>query len=325
MPPLPLLADFPPIFLIVFAVALGLVLGSFLNVVIYRLPRGENIAFPGSHCPHCGQPIRPHDNIPVLSWLVLRGRARCCQAPISPRYPLVEAIGGLLAWAVMRSIVLELPGDPTIGHALAVFGAYLALGLGLVAAAFIDLEHMLLPDEITLGGAGLGIATVPLRPDMHFKEALLGAAIGFVVVWLPFVVLYEKVRGRPGMGLGDAKLVMLAGAWFGWLGAAFALLAGAVQATAVMLALLAAGRKIEEPAAVLEERRMLREAIEQAQGLEREALERELADDPLAMEPEPGVGGARLAFGPFIVLAILEFMFYGPVIRTELLGGLYGP
>jgi prepilin signal peptidase PulO-like enzyme (type II secretory pathway) len=204
MPPVPSLADFPPLFLIVFAVALGLVLGSFLNVVIYRLPRGDSIAFPGSHCPQCGQPIKPRDNVPVLSYLLLGGRARCCKAPISPRYPLVEAIGGLLAWAVMRSIVLELPGDPSLGRALAVFGAYLALGLALVAAAFIDLEHMLLPDELTLGGAGLGIATVPLRPDITFKEAILGAAIGFLVVWLPFIVLYEKVRGRPGMGLGEA-------------------------------------------------------------------------------------------------------------------------
>jgi len=325
MPPVPSLADFPPIFLIVFAVALGLVLGSFLNVVIYRLPRGESIAFPGSHCPHCGQPIKPRDNVPVVSYLLLAGKARCCQAPISPRYPLVEAIGGLLAWTVMRSIVLELPGDPSIGRALAVFAAYLALGLGLVAAAFIDLEHMLLPDELTLGGAGLGIATVPLRPDITFKEAILGAAIGFLVVWLPFIVFYEKVRGRPGMGLGDAKLVMLAGAWFGWFGAAFSLLAGAVQATVVMLALLAAGRKIEEPAAVVEERRALREALEQAQGDEREALERELDGDPLARDPEPGLGGARLAFGPFIVLAVLEFMFYGPILKGEVLGGLSAP
>ncbi|HEV8550922.1 MAG TPA: prepilin peptidase [Polyangiaceae bacterium] len=319
---MPSLADFPPLFLIVFAVAFGLVFGSFLNVVIYRLPRGENLAFPGSHCPHCGQPIRPRDNVPVVSYLLLRGQSRCCRAPISPRYPLVEAIGGLLAWAVMRSIVLELPGDPSIGRALVVFFAYLALGLGLVAAAFIDLEHMLLPDEITLGGAGLGIATVPLRPDISFKEALLGAALGFLLVWLPFIVAYEKLRGRPGMGLGDAKLVMLAGAWFGWFGAAFALLAGAVQATAVMLALLAAGKKIEEPASVVEERRALREALEQADGAEREALERELADDPLAMDPVPGLGGARLAFGPFIVLAILEYVFYGPVIRGELFAGL---
>jgi leader peptidase (prepilin peptidase)/N-methyltransferase len=263
--------------------------------------------------------------VPVFSFLLLGGKARCCKAPISPRYPLVEAIGGLLAWAVMRSIVLELPGDPSLGRALAVFAAYLALGLALVAAAFIDLEHMLLPDELTLGGAGLGIATVPLRPDITFKEAILGAAIGFLVVWLPFIVLYEKVRGRPGMGLGDAKLVMLAGAWFGWFGAAFSLLAGAVQATAVMLALLATGRKIEEPQAVIEERRALREALEQAEGPEREVLERELADDPLAKEPEPGLAAARLAFGPFIVLAILEFMFYGPILKDEVLGGLTPP
>jgi leader peptidase (prepilin peptidase)/N-methyltransferase len=127
------------------------------------------------------------------------------------------------------------------------------------------------------------------------------------------------------MGLGDAKLVLLAGAWFGWFGAAFSLLAGAVQATAVMLALLASGRKIEEPQAVIEERRALREALEHAQGAEREALERELADDPLAKEPEPGLAAARLAFGPFIVLAILEFMFYGPILKQEVLGGLTAP
>jgi leader peptidase (prepilin peptidase)/N-methyltransferase len=325
MPPLPSLADFPPIFLIVFAVALGLLFGSFLNVVIHRLPRGENLAFPGSHCPHCGRPISPRDNVPVLSYLVLLGRSRCCKAPISPRYPLVEAIGGLVAWAVMRSLVLELPPETSIARAAGVFFAYLALALALVAAAFIDLEHMLLPDEITLGGAGLGIATVPLRADASFREALLGAAVGFVVVWLPFVFLYSKLRGRPGMGLGDAKLVMLAGAWFGWLGAVFALLAGAVQATAVLLALLATGKKLEEPPAVVEERKALLDALERAEGIEREALERELADDPLAKEPEPGLAGARLAFGPFIILAILEFMFYGPFIRSEVLSGLGSP
>lgn len=325
MPALPSLADFPPFFLIAVAVALGLILGSFLNVVIYRLPRGENLAFPGSRCPHCGTPVRPYDNVPVLSWLVLLGRARCCKAPISPRYPLVEAIGGLVAWAVMRSIVLELPEETSIGRALAVFLIHLTLALALVAAAFIDLEHMLLPDEITLGGAGLGLATVPLRADASFRDSLLGAAIGFLVVWLPFVVLYGKLRGRAGMGLGDAKLVMLAGAWFGWLGAVFALLAGAVQATAVMLALLATGKKLEEPAAVVEERRALHEALEHAEGAEREELLRELADDPLAQEPEPGLAGARLAFGPFIILAILEFLFYGPLIRQELESGLVGP
>jgi leader peptidase (prepilin peptidase)/N-methyltransferase len=325
MAPLPSLADFPPVFLIVFAVALGLVLGSFLNVVIYRLPRGESIAFPGSRCPHCGVPIKARDNVPVLSYLVLLGKARCCKAPISPRYPLVEAIGGLVAWAVMRSIVLELPADTSIARGLAVFGAYLTLALGLVAAAFIDLEHMLLPDEITLGGAGLGLATVPLRAEASFRDALLGGALGFLIVWLPFVLLYQKLRGRAGMGLGDAKLVLMAGVWFGWVGAVFSLLAGAVQATVIMLAVLATGKKLEEPEAVREERRVRLEELARAEGAEREELERELAEDPLATEPEPGLGAMRLAFGPFIILAILEFMFYGSVIQNELLAGLSPP
>jgi leader peptidase (prepilin peptidase)/N-methyltransferase len=319
------LADFPPEFLVATAVALGLVFGSFLNVVIHRLPRGENLAFPASRCPGCGKPIAARDNVPILSWLLLRGRARCCGTKISPRYPLVELIGGLVALAIVRVIVFELPPETPAWKIPLVFSCWLALGLGLVAAAFIDLEHLYLPDSITLGGTVLGIASVPLRPDATFSESLIGAVSGFLVIWLPFIFLYQRIRGRPGMGLGDAKLVMLAGAWFGWFGAVFALLAGAVQATAVTLAVLATRGKLEEPDAVKEERRALREALANAEGEEREALERELKDDPLAEEPEPGLGGARLAFGPFIVLAILELMLFGNWIRAEILGAMMLP
>jgi leader peptidase (prepilin peptidase)/N-methyltransferase len=322
---LPSLAEVPVAFLLAIAIALGLLFGSFLNVVIHRLPRGENIAYPGSHCPGCGKPIAPYDNVPVLSFLVLRGRARCCKTKISPRYPLVEAIGGLLAWAVMTNVVLDLPSETSLGRAAAVFALHLALGLGLVAAAFIDLDHMLLPDEITLGGAALGLISVPLREGATFTDALLGAAIGFAMIWLPFIFLYERVRGRPGMGLGDAKLVMLAGAWFGWGGAVFALLAGAVQATVIMLVLFALGTKIEEPESVVEERKALKEAIEQAEGEERAALERELAADPLGSEPEPGLGLTRVAFGPFIALAIIEYLLFGKLIQAELMGALTLP
>jgi leader peptidase (prepilin peptidase) / N-methyltransferase len=322
---LPSLAELPMPFLLAVAIALGLLFGSFLNVVIHRLPRGENIAYPGSRCPGCGKPIAPRDNVPVFSWLLLRGRARCCGTKISARYPLVEAIGGLLAWAVMTTVVLDLPPETSIGRASAVFALYLALGLGLVAAAFIDLDHMLLPDEITLGGAVLGVLSVPLREGATFTDSLLGAAIGFAVVWVPFIWLYQLVRGRPGMGLGDAKLLLLAGAWFGWGGAVFALLAGAVQATAVTLTLFALGTKIEEPQSVVEERKTLREAIEQAEGEEREALQRELALDPLGSEPEPGLGLARIPFGPFIALAILEYLLFGSVIRAEVVGALTLP
>jgi leader peptidase (prepilin peptidase)/N-methyltransferase len=317
---LPSLADFPVSFLLAVAISLGVVLGSFLNVVIHRLPRGENLAFPGSRCPGCGKPIAPRDNVPVLSFLLLRGRARCCGAKISVRYPIVEAIGGLLAWAIMTTIILELDPATSIGRAAGLFAVYLALGLGLVALAFIDLDHMLLPDELTLGGAALGVLTVPLRPGATFYESVFGAGVGFVLIWLPFIVIYQALRGRPGMGLGDAKLIALAGAWFGWLGAVFALLAAAVQATAVMLVLLVVGEKPKEPESVIEDRKVLREAIEQAEGEEKAALERELADDPLGNEPEPGLGAARLAFGPFIALSILEYLLFGPLIRAELMG-----
>ena len=319
------LADFPPAFLVTVAVALGLVFGSFLNVVIHRLPRGENLAYPASHCPGCGAPIAARDNVPILSFVLLRGRARCCKVRISPRYPLVELMGGLMALAIARAIVLELPLDTPAWKIPLVFVCFLALGLGLVAAAFIDLEHLYLPDEITLGGTLLGVASVPIRPDASFQESLVGAVVGFLVIYVPFVFLYQKLRGRPGMGLGDAKLVMLAGAWFGWFGAVFALLAGAVQATAVTLAVLATRGKLEEPESVKEERRALHAALENAEGEEREALEREIAQDPLAEEPEPGLGGARLAFGPFIVLAILEMMLFGGWIRSQVFGAMEPP
>ena len=305
-------------------VSLGLVFGSFLNVVIHRLPRGENLAFPASHCTSCGTPIRAFDNLPVLGWLLLRGRARCCKAPISPRYPLVELLGGLLGGALIQVAVLTLPLDTPLWQGGLLFAAELALGLGLIAAAFIDLSHMYLPDAITLGGAALGVVTVPLRPGASWQDSLLGAAVGFAIVWLPFDLLHRLLRGKPGMGLGDAKLVLLAGAWFGWQGALFTLLGGAVQATFTVVVLYFVHGKIDEPEAVKLERAELEQELAQATPEERAVLEAELAADPLAGEPEPGFGKARIAFGPFLVLAALELLVFGGFIRDELLETLFG-
>jgi leader peptidase (prepilin peptidase) / N-methyltransferase len=305
------LADFPPWFIRVFAVLFGLLWGSFLNVVIYRVPRDMSVVRPGSHCPACGKPIRPWDNIPLLSYALLGGKARCCKAKLSPRYPLVEAIGGVLSLAIIEAVVLRMPETTSIGRALAVYTADLALALGLVAAAFIDLEHMILPDTVTLGGAVIGVATASFR-QMSFIDALIGAAVGFVIVWLPFVVLYPKIRGgRVGMGLGDAKLLMLAGAWFGWGGALFVLGAAAIQGTLFALVALLVRGKIEEPEAVREEREAIRKELEAMSPEERAELEKELAEDPLADEPGEGLGQARLAFGPFLVLATLECLLVG--------------
>ncbi len=320
---MPTLADLPPALTTFVAVALGLAFGSFLNVVIYRLPRGQSVVHPGSRCPSCGKPIRAWDNVPVLSWLLLRGKSRCCKTPISPRYPLVEALGGLVGWAVLETRVVTLPLDTEWWRALLVFALYFTLALGLVAAAFIDLEHMILPDEITLGGTVLGIASALVRPEGDFVEALSGAAIGFVMIWLPFDVLYRKLRGRPGMGLGDAKLTMLAGAWFGWPGAVFALLAGAVQGTVVAIVVFLAQGRIEEPEAVKQERAELLDAIDNAEGEEREELLRELEADPIGSEPEDGLGQSRIAFGPFLVLATLEFLLFGKWIIQEYLAWIW--
>jgi leader peptidase (prepilin peptidase)/N-methyltransferase len=305
--------DLAPWLVRAFAFVFGCLWGSFLNVVIYRVPRGMSVVRPASHCPACGAPVRAFDNVPLLSWLLLRGKARCCGARVSPRYVAVELLGGLLALAVAQAAVLPLPGSTPVLHAAAIFLADLALALALVAAAFIDLSHMYLPDTITLGGTLFGLATPSLR-GLGYADVFLGALVGWVGVWLPFVVGYKALRGRPGMGLGDAKLVMLAGAWFGWPGAAFALFAGALQATVGAAAVLLLHGKIEEPEAVRADREELQRAAAEGDEEARQALE----DDPLATPPADGIMAARMPFGPFLCLAIIEWMLAGEWIRDAL-------
>jgi leader peptidase (prepilin peptidase)/N-methyltransferase len=307
------LLDVPPGVLRVYAVLFGLMAGSFANVVIYRAPRGLSVVRPASRCPACGAPIRPWHNIPVVSYLWLRGRARCCGARFSPRYAIVEFIGGMLALAIVERVVFGLPAATSIGRAAAVFTADVVLAIGLLIATFIDLDHMYVPDPVSMGGAALGLATFWLRPGITFKDAVIGAATGFLVVWIPFGVVYRKLRGRTGMALGDAKLLMLAGAWFGWIGAAFALLAGAVQGTVAALVVLIVEGKIEEPPAVLEEMQREKEKIAALPEAERAEALAELARDPIyETSSNPGsIGQARIAFGPFLALATLEYLLFG--------------
>src|SRR5207249_649668 len=156
--------------------------------------------------------------------------------------------------------------------------------LALVAAAFIDLDHMYLPNAITIGGAVVALLSASLRPELGWARAALGLAIGFAVVYVPFIVLYRVLRGRPGMGLGDAKLLALAGAWFGWEGALFTLFAGAIQGTLASLVVVARKGKIEEPPAVVAEREA---AIAEGEPLDAE-------NDPVALPPEPGLAAARV-------------------------------
>jgi leader peptidase (prepilin peptidase)/N-methyltransferase len=232
----------------------------------------------------------------------------------------VELIGGGLGLATLELVWQTVPPETLFIRAAAVFLADFTLSLGLVAAAFIDAEHMYLPDSITLGGALLGVATATLR-GMTLPASLVGAAVGFVGVWLPFIVIYARVRGRHGMGMGDAKLTMLAGAWFGAGGAAFVLFAGAIQGTLGALLILLVKGKIEEPEAVRADRAELKRAAGEGD-VEAAKI---LADDPLGDDPQGhGLGQARLPFGPFLILACLEWLFASEWILAAYRGTFSG-
>lgn len=187
-----------PAMLALIAAAGGLLVGSFLNVVAWRLPRGESLLLPGSHCPGCAHPVRPYDNVPVISWLALRGRCRDCKAPISPRYPLVEALTAVLAAAVVLA-------DDSLRAVL--------LGLTLVALlvpiALIDLDHRIIPNRLTALGAvaalAIGVATDPAGVP---EQLIAGAAAGGF--------LLAAALARPGgMGMGDVKLAGMLGLFLG--------------------------------------------------------------------------------------------------------------
>jgi leader peptidase (prepilin peptidase)/N-methyltransferase len=306
-----LLDDFPPWFLRVFALALGLIWGSFLNVVIYRVPRGMSVVRPASHCPACGKPIRAFHNIPVLG-LPLAAR----QGRLLRRQALsaLSARRGPGRRALARHPRGDHPAprahDVSIERALAIYTADFALCARPRRRGLHRSRAHGPARRITLGGTVLGLATFSFR-DLAFTDALLGAAVGFGIIWLPFVVIYPKIRGRVGMGLGDAKLLMLAGAWFGWSGALFVLGAGAVQGTIAAIVTLLFGGKLDEPEAVRREREELKKEMESLSPEERAELEKELAHDPLAEEAGEGLGQARIAFGPFLILATLEQLLLG--------------
>jgi leader peptidase (prepilin peptidase) / N-methyltransferase len=212
----------PFVFLLLFVAALGAVVGSFLNVVIHRVPLEESIVFPHSRCPQCGTAIRPYDNIPVVSWLVLRGRCRGCRAPISARYPAVEvltaALFALTFW-LRSGLTLALPFD-------------LLFVAALIALVFIDAEHMILPNAITYPGIAVALAARLLVPNLY-GAGFLCAAYGCEAVWLASLLnalagalfgggflwltgwLWKRLRGVEAMGLGDVKMMFMVGAYLG--------------------------------------------------------------------------------------------------------------
>ena len=188
----------------IFAFAFGAIMGSFANVLIHRLPLGLSIVSPGSRCPSCGSGIRWFDNIPIVSYFILGGRCRVCKTTISPRYPLVEALSGLLFAAVVMRVGIQPATAP-----LALFA------WALVVITFIDLDHRIIPDVISLPGTILGLAFSFLPGFPRPMDSVVGVGIGAGFLFL-VLYAYEKIMGEEGMGLGDVKLLAMIGAFLGW-------------------------------------------------------------------------------------------------------------
>ncbi len=208
------------------ALVLGLLVGSFLNVVIHRLPimmqrdwRAQareflelpaepastfNLVLPHSHCPHCDHEIRPWENVPLVSWLALRGKCSSCRAPISRRYPLVELLCGLLSGYVAWHFGFSWQA-----------GAMLLLTWGLLAMSIIDVDHQLLPDSIVLPLLWVGLIVNDFGLFASLSDAVWGAVAGYLTLWSVYW-LFKLVTGKEGMGYGDFKLLAMLGAWGGW-------------------------------------------------------------------------------------------------------------
>jgi leader peptidase (prepilin peptidase)/N-methyltransferase len=213
-----------------FAALVGLVVGSYLNVVVHRLPREESTVLPRSRCPRCGALIRARDNLPLVSFLLLRGRCRICRGPISWRYPLVEATTAVLFVACLKAFGLH-------WHALvaAFFGCLL------IALAAIDLEHYLLPDLITLPGLAIGLLLSIGGVWIPWRDAVAGAALGGGGLWLLAKAWY-LLRREEGLGLGDVKMLAMVGAFLGWQGVLVTVFLASLAGASVGLTLIALGR-----------------------------------------------------------------------------------
>ncbi len=284
-----------PWFFPALAFLLGACLGSFLNVCIYRIPAGLSVVRPGSHCA-CGQPVAWHDNIPILSWILLRGRARCCGRPFSVRYPCVELLTGL----VFLACALLFP--PAKACCAMLFASML------LTASFIDIDHMIIPDRFSIGGAVIGVFLSLAVPSLHGHtdplfmiaslkagiDAVLGLFVGSaLVLWIGLIA--EKILRKEAMGFGDVKLLGCIGAFVGWQGAVFSVFGGAILGVIATLLWLPFRREAPAPA-----------ATEPTPAV----VEAEIEGEEPSGEASPGVMGMPIPFGPMLSAAGLLYLLW---------------
>lgn len=315
----------PDVLVALMAVPFGLIVGSFANVVIHRLPLEQSIVFPRSRCPHCLAAIRPWQNIPLLSWIVLRGRCAACGAPISVRYPAVELVHGLGFGLIVLKFGLQ-PFTPLL----------LLFFFGLVVLAFIDWDHQILPDVITLPGILVGVLGAFLPGALiGWREAGLSAAFGYVAFFL-VAEGYARLRGIEGLGQGDWKLAAMMGAFLGsqpllltvLLGSLSGLAYGLVQATRARAA--GAGPPVEAgpagapsdsvevaasgaaAAEVASSEAEERSAVD-ANAHQASAQEAQL-DDNRRHDAPASIGKYRLPFGTFLCASAIFVLFCGDAL-----------
>lgn len=283
--------DFPWFFATLAAI-FGALTGSFLNVCIYRIPAGRSIIFPGSTCA-CGRPIPFYHNIPIFTWLILRGKASCCGAPFSIRYPAIELLTAVLflwVWLIYSPLV-------------ALLGMFFVSFL--ICATFIDLDHMIIPDRFSIGGMVISVILSFIFPALHGVDGLpivsniqsgvssiVGALVGAgLVYWI--AVLGEIVFRKPAMGEGDVKFVGFVGAFCGWQGAVFSMFGGALVGSVILLPCLLLGR--------------LFGAGGKARASAAEAASAEGARGAEGDEAEEVQFGAQVPFGPMLAAAALIY------------------
>jgi leader peptidase (prepilin peptidase)/N-methyltransferase len=294
-------APFGSVGLLVAAGVFGALWGSFFNVCIARIPLGQSVVRPGSHCFSCGAPVRAFDNIPILSYLLLRGRCRSCSAIFSPRYALVEALFAAFSVGLAWRFILVDDGVPLPTRFARFAFGFVFVGI-LTVLSFIDLDTKRLPDVITLPAipilffAGFGTSMV------DWVDRLIGIAAGYGVIWVISTVYYYST-GREGLGLGDAKLLAVIGAALGWRALPMVIFAASFVGVVVSVPIL-----------VIAQRRDQRRAVADVEG----------QDEVQAEADAPSIRRAEVPFGPFLALAAIVYLFAGDDLWTAFIARLSG-
>ncbi len=281
-------ADYAYISFLVFC--FGACMGSFLNVCIYRIPLEQSVIKPRSHCPHCMKVIAWYDNLPLFSYFILKAKCRHCGGSISSRYVIVEAMTAalfLLVWLKLPLLMMPPPFALTPVFVPTIIPVFWLVVFGLALGTFVDLEHMIIPDRVSLGGIVLGLVFSSLVPALHaqpdgyggFLSAFLGAAVGVGILWF-VAVLGKLIFRKDAMGMGDVKLMGAIGAFLGWPSVLFTLLVSSFLGAGVGLTLVATGKKEMQ---------------------------------------------SRIPYGPYIALAALIWLLWGPSIWNAYLNWLIPP